>query len=574
MKSAEKATATEVALARQALNNFNLAKDMTRAVHRLKSANVDLHRQSIRDFLTKKGVSDSVISIAEDDAKNRPRAPKGRRYSESVMGISIAFHRAGGSRSLNVASQLWITPTSRRTNSLVQKVVLYAGIGDGPLPATLRHLVSQEDRDFRTVSLIFDETHVPKQLIPVPKEGLIFGFMDLGNGKRFPKYADKVFLMQVQGIIVNWVFPVFYMLSASQLSAVDLCEELPNSICYLEGLVLDVVLVGCDQGSSNVSAVNELLVTRPVPHEEDEVPHEFEVDGKNIIAIYDIAHLAKCLRDRNRVKKNYVDAAISWPIGFDDEGLPQMTELRWSMFTKLRDIVVSPHLNNKLTKDHLEPQFKRKMKVKYAMELYSGQNSRLFKAVGDDVLPGSSDASLIVAEIDELNDLMNGHTSAEARSGTIREARRSMSSTSLHSTRLREFCTKMKYAQFYNYSKDGTRGIAAPSPTAHSYRQTMCGLLKLHQRLSDGHDSVNPRNVTSCPIEGTFSEGKMQGGTNRRPNAHQFIAYLKSITIYKCLATRTKSGNCQYDGRNAHETSNLFPPFRSYKQCAFGWCSC
>jgi hypothetical protein len=470
--------------------------------------------------------------------------------------------KAGGSRSLNVAKQLFSLPTARRVNSIVQTVDLKCGIVDNVLQQDLRHMSTRMDDMAKVVSIAFDETKLREGYEYNLKQDIIIGYEDFGDGDRTSKFAEHALLFQVQGILVKWTRPLAVMLCHKATSTERLVDIIPRAVRALKNLGLIPLITVCDQGAANLSAVKILTSNNPVVEEGNALIGQFAVDGEPIICIFDPVHELKCFRNMLKGGTKGIAGILQWPVEVNGEEV--LYQMPFGMFIKLREIVGSSHgLARKLTNDHLYPtKGKKTMRVKYATQLFSATNANLFKTVGDEKLPEASKAAQVVADLDLLTDLMNGHSSKEAASGRIKESRQPFSATSLHHREFPRLCEKIKKARFYRVVKgpnDELTVKATSTPTLRSVLLTITGLTSLQKRLSTmGYESYNTRQTGQCPCEFQFSQGKSQGRQNQLPTCSQFLGNMKSVSISSMVVSKSTSMNCEEDGRNAQESLKYF----------------
>lgn len=555
------ASPSEEALAEKCLEYFALAKEILRSREGLRQENLSLRRRDIRQFLSEKGVSDGTITQAECEARNHLRRPKGFRYTHQDMGRAIAIAKTGGSRALSVLHQVSMCPSKRRVDQVVQGVIIDAGISEHNVLASQigRMLMSEEDLAMKFVTLAFDETKVMPHLAPKPREGMILGYTDFGNGERSPHVAEYILAFAFQGLVVDWTFPLGFLLTQTSTKGDKLSTLIPQAIRAGRNLGLKVMITSCDQASTNRNAITTLTNEHPVIEDGKICPGQFEVDGEPVIAIYDPAHIVKCARNTLLGGKNALGGSLEWPIEID--GTEIMFELHINMFKKLRTILerqgASASLGN-LTDAHLDP--KNKMKVQPAIQLFSSKNAALFEMVGDRELAGASKAAKVCRDLDEFIDLTIGHSSRETEP---KGARMSMSASSPHKTRFPELIKKLKKATFYNYykgqgrAKDTIVKRRSTTPVLKTWLQTAEGYMALQDRLQkEGVESVNVRKASSCFLESAFGEYKAFSG--KSTTAEQFLAGVKTVLIKGIVIPKSNSRNCQDDGRNAQESLRAF----------------
>lgn len=308
----------------------------------------------------------------------------------------------------------------------------------------------------------------------------------------------------------------------------------------------------CDQGSSNISAIALLEANFPVVVNGVRITGQMSINNTPVINTSDPSHLIKCLRNMAS------GGILVWPTIID--GNERVVELHWRTLECLLNHLESTgksHLTRKLTREHLDPKFKRKMKVKISTELFSETNASLCEQTGDDLVPGASDAAIVIRDIDRLFDLTNGHSSKEAKSGSIKPARQNVSNSSLHQTEFPRFLQSLAGAKFLK----ADRQPAGSTPTLKSWIKTIHGILAIHKRaMSEGVcDEYNPRiGISSDGLECTFGILKAAGRRRNRLTAYSFMYHLRAFVIAFVVAPSNPRGNVELDGFNSLESLITF----------------
>jgi len=536
----ENPTPVEIALAGLCEMLRKFAYDILKKSDHLVQKVRHLRKLSIREFLSDRGVSDYTIGVAECEARNNGRDCHGRRHTDSCKAQSIALQKAGGARALNVARQWTSALPSGATNRRSLKGV-HIDIGlfqESSLMCHIGHLLrSAEDDMFKIVVVAFDETKMQRCLTPKPDKGYILGYADFGNGDRRPTLADQCLVFLVQGLVINWDFPAAVMFATSATSGNLLAELLPKFIRYIRSLGAKPVLTVCDQSTHNRVALARLTEQHPVIINSLHQKSQFEVDGEPVVCIYDPAHHIKCFRNAalGGDSKTAVTGSISWPITTDD-GTEIMHELKWDMFQILRNRLPEGPLTRKLTDEHLSA--KRRMKVKFATELFSDTNAALFESIGDSL------TAKVVRDLDRLFDLCLGHSSREC-ADSLKEARKPMSSTSIHMEEFPGYLSKLERAKFWSYRRCGnvTKRFSSGTYTCRTWPHTILGLMALPDIVRKYNVSeFNVRSVGQCTLESNFSRYK-EG--RRYPTPQQILDGIQTTCIRGIVKPTSTSTNCE-----------------------------
>ena len=140
----------------------------------------------------------------------------------------------------------------------------------------------------RLVVLSLDEMMVRKKLVYHRGEDYVEGFEDLGGLGRTERIADQALVLMARGLKQIWKQPIGFFYGAGPTPATVLQELLTDAIRKLRKANMLVVATVCDMGKPNQDLMNRLGVTvdRPL----------FTVDDEEVVALYDVPHLFKCVR--------------------------------------------------------------------------------------------------------------------------------------------------------------------------------------------------------------------------------------------------------------------------------------
>ena len=201
----------------------------------------------------------------------------------------------------------------------------------------------------RMVMVSFDEIHLRKKLTYVPWMDSVEGNEDFGALGKTRRLADHALTFMVRGLTARWKQPVAYFFSAGPTSAEVLSKLLEQTVRKLRQAGLVPVATVCDMGKPNQKLYDELGVSAASP--------QFEVDGIPVIAMFDVPHLFKSLRNSLFKQDVEVDGRrMSW------EHIKQFFQA-----DSKRTIRTAP----KLQRNHVLLGAFKKMKVKFATQVFS-----------------------------------------------------------------------------------------------------------------------------------------------------------------------------------------------------------
>lgn len=180
------------------------------------------------------------------------------------------------------------------------------------------------------------------------KLDIVEGYEDLGNGKRSNLTAKFALVFMLRGLYISWKIPVAYYLTHTGIKSLDLASLIIQIIKKLLAVNIIVKVCVCDQRSNNRSAYSILGVTTSKPF--------FIIDAQKIIALHDVPHLFKNIRNNLQDSDFKIGNNI---ISFKD--IVKVYNIDKSNI-KCRALP-------KLTDAHIFTKFGQKMSVKLALQV-------------------------------------------------------------------------------------------------------------------------------------------------------------------------------------------------------------
>lgn len=340
-------------------------------LQRSEQANVNLRKKLI---LTKKmirteafnNVTKHLSPAAKDffamQIKQSHKLPRGRRYSLDEKILCLTLYKPSP-RAYRIFGQICPLPGKKTLDKLISKLTLKPGIND-TLFDHLKQKVLKMPSAHKYCTIIFDEMAIAAQLSYSVKDDCIQGFCDDGN-QRNVQFADHVLVFMIRGVIKKYKQPVAYSFCAGTTKTHSLKEQIKLIIENVQKTGLKVICTVCDQGTTNIAAINSLIDDTKqfyMRRGEEWVGGFFEINGEKIHPIFDPPHLIKGIRN-NLLNKNLV---------FTLGGKTKIA--KWSHIGALykrgptyRGVRLIP----KLTECHVIPSLIPKMRVKHATQVFS-----------------------------------------------------------------------------------------------------------------------------------------------------------------------------------------------------------
>lgn len=381
----KKSTLTELGVTRKhqlspkAHKIYKIIHDLKATARRLNKTNANnkarikeavKHVESEEYLLTKVNSTSAkfiACQLREQHKKNR-----GRRFTvdDKIFALSLLKQSP---KLYKVLRQTFALPSRKTLINVLNKIPFPPGINDAILES-LKVAVQHMDPLDRYCCLLFDEMSVDAGLTYMSKGDFIEGF-EYTAGQRKKEFATYAMTFMVRGLRKKWKQPVAYFFSARGMSAADLQR---NILCIIRGLHnigLHVVATVCDQHATNVKAIDNLKQKTArdcIRASTENRMFGFSVDGQEVIPIFDLPHLLKGVR--NNLLSNNV--RFTW------HGKCQIAS--WEDIIKLYELDVGDtdtKMLNKLTDLHVYRDRIKKMKVKYAAQVFSHRVSSTMRGI-------------------------------------------------------------------------------------------------------------------------------------------------------------------------------------------------
>ncbi|XP_048477777.1 uncharacterized protein LOC119693658 [Plutella xylostella] len=262
----------------------------------------------------------------------------------------------------------------------------------------------------------------------------------------------------------------------------------------------------------------------------------FEINGQQIIPLFDTPHLIKGIRNNLMTKnlKCQIDEKIKIA--------------KWEHIIKLHQenpAYKGIKLIKNLTEAHVDPKKLRKMKVKMATQVFSktvGTNMGYLADKG--ILPiECKDTADILLFFDELFDSLNGsYDNSKKRCGKI--LLKAVTPKSEHSkvwARAKKVLKTMKFVT--NQGREGS------VPSITNWLRTLNNVELLKNQLIDEHKikSIWMRHFNQDPLENFFGCIRSHGCRNISPTALGFESAFTSLLINNLNSNHSVGSNCQED---------------------------
>lgn len=436
----------------------------------------------------------------------------GRRWSPEMQKFALCLYFHGPAAYRFIASTMAL-PSPRSIRRWLSRIEMRPGIIPGVME-TIEKATENWSREDRVCCLMFDEMSINQHLQYDVARDIVTGFADDGQ-ERTAHIANSALVMMVSGISKSWIQPVAYLFARNGASPSTIKDLIVAIITRLQEINVWVKVVVCDQGSNNVSASMRLNVSPDEPY--------FVVNSEKVYFLFDTPHLIKCTRNNLRAHKLQIGSeTVDWC------HIVALHESTHPLRTKL-----APNLTDK----HVYKFPFADMNVKRATQVLSATVSlALLVLISLNVLPASAKPTAdFLEQMDNLFDVLNS-MHVEKKGKKLRYA---ICEGSEHHNFLNDCLSWLDKWKF-----DTNR----PPHTVRGWKITIKGTLLLWEELhSDfGFSRLLTRRLQQDPLENLFGTIRKQHGCNEHPNAFQFTAGLKHVSISKMMKLSRK-GNCEED---------------------------
>ncbi|KAJ8913375.1 hypothetical protein NQ315_008767 [Exocentrus adspersus] len=427
------------------------------------------------------------------------KLPKQHRFTQKEKILCLALYKKSP-KMYKFLSIMFVLPSKATLNKLLNVITFEPGINEHvfrTLEKTGRNMSQPE----KYVSIIFDEMAITPALSFNEKKGYIEGFQDLGGEERSSDFADHVIVFMVRGIMKNFKQPIFYGFTKDGGAKWPQIKQ-----------ILTVVIKKKQRGYLYTVMKNIDL-------------DFFEVNGRRIYPIFDPPHLLKGLRN------NFIDKSIHFVK--DSE----IKTAKWEHIQRLYECDSGPgapgefRTLNHLTDEHIYAGKMRKMKVKFAAQIFSSRLAstlRLVSAVGQNEIlgPGNPlDTAQLLLFVDKMFDSVNGSTK-NPRKGKV--FRCGISQESPHVSFWKEEALPMLHSM--EYAQRGSRDHKKP-PSLVNWEFTLRNIIRIWEELN--------RTIL----------GKLghTGGRYTNPCADAFVGAYKSLLVNNLITKHSDNFNCEED---------------------------
>lgn len=203
----------------------------------------------------------------------------GCRFTKEEKILSLALYKQGP-RAYRWLKKFFVLPSPLTLSRMISTASLRPGINEN-LFRQLQKRVQKMNEMERICILLFDEIALSPHFDYNRRKDYVTGFVNDGRNTE-DKIADHALVFMVRGVHKNYKQPLAYTFCSSTTPAVQLATLIKNLIRHMRNIGLNVIATVCDQGATNVSAINSLINSTKVNYLKEKKTLKyniFEIDG-------------------------------------------------------------------------------------------------------------------------------------------------------------------------------------------------------------------------------------------------------------------------------------------------------
>lgn len=357
------------------------------------------------------------------------------------------------------------------------------------------------------------------------------GYADHGSIRREAQVADHGLVFYLRGLFSNWKIPFSFYVSAGPTKGPLLADLMKEVLQKLFEIKLVPRAIVSDQGSNNRAAYSSLGGTKQTPF--------FFLNSKKIYFIFDVPHLIKSLRNNfsniklefrvNEKTVNWKDVSNTFEI--DQKSLSARSLLR-------------------ITHKHIWPNTFEKMRVKYAVQVFSKSMSAAIltaHATGELNSITAVDTAIFLRKVNDIFDCLDART--------IRDSNPLKRGLSIFKEQpaqaLRDAIEYFSNLEILENGKTRSNIYCVGG-----FQWTIKAILLLWDDLQNSNWTyLLTSRLNQDPLENCFSVLRSRGGYNPQPTVKQFRQALQHNMFIK-LQDPISSSNCEKDDHELLELSS------------------
>ncbi|CAG4953219.1 unnamed protein product [Parnassius apollo] len=451
-----------------------------------------------------------MFSIAGPSSTSTSEINNGEQITEPETTVSVTHQSTPASEEEIIASANENSSIQFNYSNQPEKMLMEPGINQVIIDH-LKKKVEQLTEKEKYCALLFDEMTLECNVDYDPVAGLIDGFQDLGEyGGRSRDFADHALVFMLQSIYENIEEPIAYYFTSGIISSEHLVNLINVIIKTVHAIGFQVITTVCDHSVRNVGALNLLKKRSGLPPDQN----YFLLNQEKIYIVFDVPHLFKSIRN------NFLKAGVM---------MLSNKRAQWSHLVKVEERNRIKRLGyTKITKMHIAPNNKAKLRVEIAAQILSNTAANILKMMSEDFEKEVGNALLQTAEVIEELDQLFDCTNGPGENDVNKDIRTNVHRNSTHHqlwSKYKELLNTVVFSELDHEVKLKFRCI-------NSYIITLKSLECIWEYVaSKGCDHLNLRRLNQDALENLFRMIRQHNPTEKNQTCHKFKKALKSIIM-------------------------------------------
>lgn len=152
----------------------------------------------------------------------------------------------------------FVLPSPLTLSRMISRASLKPGVNKN-LFAQVKKKAQKMTPMERLCILLFDEIYIKPHFDYNRRKDHITGFVNNGQYNIKKRIADHALVFMIRGIKKKHNQPIAYTFCAGSTQEIDLAMQIKEMVINLNAIGFKVIATVCDQGATNVSAINYLM---------------------------------------------------------------------------------------------------------------------------------------------------------------------------------------------------------------------------------------------------------------------------------------------------------------------------
>jgi len=464
-------------------------------------------------------LSPSVYLLVKNSIVSKDRSKCGQRYSKQIKQFALTVYFLSP-MVFNFLKKSFSLPSICTLRRVTSQYDLKPGLNDF-LFHFLEFKMSSYHPDALDCFLCADEMSIKQHLFYNITKDKIIGFNQSNNFRTYEP-AKYALVLMLRGIKCNWKQLIAYYLVSNSCSGPDLNFIIFSTIRRLRNINLNVKCFITDQGSNFIRFSNANNVSPKEPF--------FEVDGQQIIYMFDPPHLLKSTRN----------IFFKYLFKINEELVNKQHLENFYNY----DSKCNLRMAHKLTYFHIHPGPFDKMKVRLAAQVFSATVAAgMSTLLNCGLLPVDSQKTILfINDMDKLFDIFNSREIPNGK--TFNSPFKNTSPQLDHLIKMTEMFTNLKVI-----NKKNNTDVTNRAKFINGWLVSISGLQMLFKSLNPTQDKsyqMSTGRLNQDCLENLFGVFRQQNGNNTNPTPIKFIQSFEKIFCLQYFK-HSPGANCLQD---------------------------